>query len=73
MGHLMDNSRTSPPEEVTWFLLNLNWEDHAGFFTEGDIRGMLLQAGLTNIQRTALLNGDQVIWGEKPETESSDK
>jgi len=66
MGHVMDSSLTSPPEEVIWYLLNLNWEDHAGFFSEDNIREMLIRAGLTDIQRTALPNGDQVMWGRKP-------
>ena len=57
----MDDSRISPPEEVVWDLLNLNWEDRAGFYTEGDYRRMLQDAGFKDIRRDVLSNGDGVI------------
>jgi 8-O-methyltransferase len=66
LGHMMDDSKTSPPSEVVWFLLNLNWEDHAGFYTEGDYRKMLLDAGFQDIKSDVLPNGDQVIEARKP-------
>jgi hypothetical protein len=65
LGHLMNDSKTAPAEEVVWFLFNLNWEDHAGFYTEGDYRKMLLDAGFKDIERAALSNGDHVIYARK--------
>ena len=61
LGHIVDDSRISPPEEVVWYLLNLNWEDRAGFYTEGDYRRMLQDAGFKDIRRDVLSNGDGVI------------
>ena len=65
LGHTMDDSKTSPPEEVVWFLINLNWEDEAGFYTEGDLREMLQNAGFSAIESATLSNGDRVICARK--------
>jgi len=65
LGHMMDDSKTAPAEEVIWFLFNMNWEDHAGFYTENDFRKMLTDAGFHDIRRDALPNGDQVIFARK--------
>jgi hypothetical protein len=67
LGHVMDDSRVSPPEEVIWYLLNLNWEDHAGFYAEKDYRDMLLNAGFRDVQRGRLPNGDGVMTALKPD------
>jgi len=66
LGHIMDDSRVSPSEEVIWYLLNLNWDDHAGFYAEKDYREMLLNAGFQDIRRDSLPNGDGVIIARKP-------
>ncbi len=66
LGHIMDNSRVSPAEEVIWYLLNLNWDDHAGFYAEEDLRKMLLGAGFQDIRRNSLPNGDGVMIASKP-------
>jgi hypothetical protein len=65
LGHIMDDSRVSPPEEVIWYLLNLNWDDHAGFYAEEDYREMLLNAGFQDVRRDTLPNGDRVILARK--------
>ena len=65
LGHIVDDSRISPPEEVVWYLLNLNWEDRAGFYTEGDYRRLLQDAGFKDIRRDVLSNGDGVIFAVK--------
>ena len=57
----MDNSKISPIEEVGWYLLNLHWEDEAGFYTEKDHRDMLREAGFGNIKHEILPNGDGLI------------
>jgi hypothetical protein len=62
----MDDTKISPPEEVVWYLLNLNWEDRAGFYTESDYREMLLTVGFQDIRRDNLPNGDGVIFARKP-------
>ena len=61
LGHVMDNSRTSPVEEVGWYLINLNWEDEAGYYAEEDYTEMLQEAGFRDIQRERLPNGDGLI------------
>ena len=65
LGHVMDNSRTSPVEEVGWYLINLNWEDEAGYYAEEDYTEMLQEAGFRDIQRERLPNGDGLIHAMK--------
>jgi len=65
LGHVMDDSRTSPVEEVGWYLINLNWEDEAGYYAEEDYREMLEEAGFTDIKRENLPNGDGLIHAVK--------
>ncbi len=65
LGHVMDDSRTFPVEEVGWYLLNLNWEDEAGYYAEEDYREMLAEAGFTDIKRETLPNGDGLIHAVK--------
>jgi len=65
LGHIMDDSKTTPVEEVGWYLINLNWEDKAGYHSEGDHREMLLEAGFMNIEREILPNGDGLIYAVK--------
>jgi len=65
LGHIMDDSKTTPVEEVGWYLINLNWEDEAGYYSEGDHREMLLAAGFMNIEREILPNGDGLIYAVK--------
>jgi hypothetical protein len=65
LGHIMDDSKTTPVEEVGWYLINLNWEDKAGYYSEGDHREMLLEAGFMNIEREILPNGDGLIYAVK--------
>ncbi len=65
LGHIMDDSRTSPVEEVGWYLINLNWEDEAGFYAEEDYRRMLEEAGFKDIVRETLSNGDGLIHAVK--------
>ncbi len=66
LGHFMDNSKTSPLEEVIWFLNNLNWDDEAGFYTEDNHISWLKEAGFVDIKREILPNGDGVIHAIKP-------
>lgn len=66
LGHFMDNSKTSPLEEVIWFLNNLNCDDEAGFYTEENHINWLKEAGFVDIKREILPNGDGVIHAIKP-------
>ena len=66
LGHFMDNSKTTPLEEVIWFLTNLNWDDEAGFYTEDHHINWLKEAGFVKIKRGILPNGDGVIHAIKP-------
>lgn len=68
LGHIMDDSRVSPPEEVIWYLLHLNWDDHAGFYAEGDYREMFLNAGFQDVRRDTLSNGDGIMIARKPKS-----
>jgi SAM-dependent methyltransferase len=61
LGHILDDSRTSPVEEVGWYLINLNWEDEAGYYAEEDYRRMLEESDFTGIKRETLPNGDGLI------------
>jgi len=66
LGRILDDSKFSPPEEAAWYLLNLNWEDHAGFYTEREYKDILRNAGFQGIQRDILPNGDGLILARKP-------
>ncbi len=61
LGHIMDDSKISPIEEVGWYLLNLHWEDEAGYYTDNDYREMLHKAGFDIIKRDILPNGDGLV------------
>jgi len=52
-------------EEVGWYLINLNWEDKAGYYAEEDYREMLEEAGFKDITRETLPNGDGLIHAVK--------
>jgi len=66
LGHIMDDSKVSPEEEVGWYLLNLHWDDEAGFYTEQDQRDMLQEAGFEDIERDTLPNGDGLMIARNP-------
>lgn len=66
LGHIMDDSKISPEEEVGWYLLNLHWDNEAGFYTEQDHRDMLQEAGFEDIERDTLPNGDGLMIARKP-------
>ncbi|MHA1511037.1 MAG: FAD-dependent oxidoreductase, partial [Promethearchaeota archaeon] len=61
LGHIMDDSKISPIEEVGWYLLNLHWEDEAGYYTDIDHREMLHKAGFDVIKHEILPNGDGLV------------
>jgi len=44
----------------------VNWDDHAGYYAEGDYKEMLFNAVFQDICRDSLLNGDEVAICHKP-------
>lgn len=67
LGHILDNSRISPIEEVWYSSLNINFYDIPGSYTEGEYRDWLSHAGFDSLGRDWLSNGDSVIVAKKPE------
>jgi len=66
LGHILDNSRISPPEEVWHKLSSINYYDVPAPYTEKEHRQWLLKAGFTHIERDYLPNDDNVIRAQKP-------
>ena len=66
LGHVLDNSRISPIEEVWYSSLNINFYDIPGSYTEGEYRDWLNGAGFDPLGRDRLSNGDSVIVARKP-------
>ncbi len=65
LGHVLDNSRISPIEEVWYSSLNINFYDIPGSYTEGEYRDWLSDAGFDPLERGRLSNGDSVIVARK--------
>lgn len=61
IGHMLDDSRVSPPSMVTFDLLFLNTYDQGQAYTEGDYAGWLLEAGFESHERSLLPNGMSII------------
>jgi len=72
LGHILDNSRILPIEEVGASLLGLNFYDIPGPYTEQEHKDWLTEAGFEQIERTTLPNGDGVISARKPAEGSAD-
>ena len=66
LGHILDNSKTSPIEDVWYSLLNMNFYDIPGSYTEDEYRDWLSGAGFDPLEYDRLLNGDSVIVARKP-------
>ncbi|MBA7635439.1 3-hydroxy-5-methyl-1-naphthoate 3-O-methyltransferase [subsurface metagenome] len=66
LGHVLDNSRISPIEEVWYSSLNINFYDIPGSYAEGEYRDWLSGAGFDPLGRDRLSNGDSVIVARKP-------
>lgn len=65
LGHILDNSRTLPHEEVWYSILNLNFYDVPGSYTELEYSNWLKEAGFDQIVRDTLPNGDGVMIARK--------
>jgi hypothetical protein len=65
LGHILDDSKASPIEEVWYSMLNINFYDNPGSYTEAEYREWLLGVGFEILERTRLMNGDHVLVGKK--------
>ncbi|MFQ5980121.1 MAG: hypothetical protein ACE5OZ_18465, partial [Candidatus Heimdallarchaeota archaeon] len=66
LGHILDDSRISPPEEVWHKLGSINYYEVPAPYTEKEHREWLLKAGFTRIERDLLPNDDSVLRAQKP-------
>lgn len=66
LGHILDDSRTTPIEEVWYSIININFYDIPGSYTEGEYSNWLMEAGFVQIERGFLPNGDGVMIARKP-------
>ncbi len=67
LGHILDDSRISPPEEVWHKLSSINYYEVPAPYTEKEHREWLLKAGFASIERYYLPNDDSVIRAQKPQ------
>ncbi len=67
LGHILDDSRTSPLEEVGYSLGAMSFYDFQTPHTEHDYRRWLSELGLERIERDRLPNGDGIIIARKPQ------
>ena len=66
LGHVLDDSRISPFEEVGHSIVYLNLYDAPAPYTEQEHKDWLIEAGFSQIDRDTLPNGDGVIRARKP-------
>jgi predicted O-methyltransferase YrrM len=66
LGHILDDSRISPPEEVWHKLSSINYYDVPAPYTEEEHRRWLTEAGFVRIRRDRLPNSDGVMIAQKP-------
>ncbi len=65
LGHILDDSRISPPEEVWHKLSSINYYDVPAPYTEEEHRLWLTEAGFVKIRRARLPNSDGVMIAQK--------
>lgn len=65
LGHILDNSRIFPLEEVGYRFLSLNFYDTPMVYTDQEHKDWLTEAGFKQIDRATLPNGDGVISAQK--------
>lgn len=66
LGHVLDDSRISPVEEVGMNLIYLNWGHDIGCYTRTQYREWMLGSGLVDVRFGSLPNGDRIITARKP-------
>lgn len=65
IGWVLDDSRLSPKKTVGYNLILLNGYEDGQAYTESEYKSWLEEAGLEDINRTALPNGDSIIMARK--------
>jgi len=65
LGHVLDDSKISPIEEVGMNLIYLNWGYESGCYTRSQYSEWIKGAGLVDIDFDSLPNGDRVITARK--------
>ncbi len=65
LGHILDDSRISPSEEVWHKLSSINYYDVPAPYTEEEHRRWLTDAGFVRIRRDRLPNSDGVMIAQK--------
>lgn len=65
VGHIIDNSRLSPPEIVAFNLLFLNIYDAGQAYTEQEYIDWLAEAGFGDYQRDVLPSGESIARAKK--------
>jgi len=66
LGHILDDSRISPSEEVWHRLSSVNYYDVPAPYTEDEHRRWLTDAGFVGIKRDRLPNSDGIMIAQKP-------
>jgi ubiquinone/menaquinone biosynthesis C-methylase UbiE len=67
LGHILDNSRVSPIEEVGYNMACMNYYERVpAEYTEQEYKNWLAEAGFEQIDRDKMPNGDGVITAKKP-------
>ena len=66
LGHVLDDSRISPVEEVGMNLIYLNWGYVGGCYSISQYIEWIEGAGLVDITFDSLPNGDRIIKARKP-------
>ena len=66
LGHILDDSRISPHEEVWHKLSSMSYYDVPAPYTEKEHRQWLTEAGFVRIRRDRLLNSDGIMIAQKP-------
>ncbi len=65
LGHILDDSRISPHEEVWHRLSSINYYDVPAPYTEEEHRRWLTEAGFVRIRRDRLPNSDGIMIAQK--------
>lgn len=65
LGHILDNSRISPHEEVWHKLSSINYYDVPAPYTEEEHQRWLTEAGFIRIRRDRLPNSDGIMIAQK--------
>jgi ubiquinone/menaquinone biosynthesis C-methylase UbiE len=66
LGSVLDNTRLSPLNQVTYNLVFINVYDEGQAYTEQEHKEWLIEAGFAKFERVTLPDGSQLICAQKP-------